>query len=152
MKKFSFKYPAIAWVLLILVMLLSLGGAAWNVFNVIEFWGGNVVKLVGYFVVIALALSLTLVALSIMVYGNYTVKDNRLICNMGFLRTAYNIEEITQIIHFKKSDKLVVYFINNKYTVIVISPEEYEKFILVVREINPKIIYNTAIDGEDTPV
>jgi hypothetical protein len=86
-----------------------------------------------------------------MIYGNYAIKGKNIVCNLGFLKTTFNIEEVTQITHFKKSDKLVLYFINGNYTVIVISPEEYERFILAVREVNSKILYSTAIDGEDTP-
>lgn len=151
MKKFNFKYPPIAWVLLAVVLLLALGGLGWNIFNLIELWGGEIVKLASYFIVIIIALILICFAISIMVYGNYAIKGKNIVCNLGFLKTTFNIEEVTQITHFKKSDKLVLYFINGNYTVIVISPEEYERFILAVREVNSKILYSTAIDGEDTP-
>jgi hypothetical protein len=56
MKKFNFKYPPIAWVLLAVVLLLALGGLGWNIFNLIELWGGEIVKLASYFIVIIIAL------------------------------------------------------------------------------------------------
>ena len=53
--------------------------------------------------------------------------------------------------HFKKSDKLVIYFKDDSFTVIVISPEDYSDFVVALREVNPQIYYGVKIDGEDTP-
>ena len=152
MKKFTFKYPTIAWVLLAIVLALAVSGIVWNLFNIVQYWGDNTVKLTGYFIIIALALALIIFATSIMLYGNYTIKGGKLYCNLGFVRTAVDLEDVIAITHFKKSDKLVVYFNDEKYMVIVTSPENDDAFVLAMREVNPKIYFNTAIDGEDTPV
>ncbi len=86
-----------------------------------------------------------------MLYGCYTVKGSTLYCNFGVVKTSYDIKDVVCITHFKKSDKLVVYFKDAKYTVIVIDNKLYDDFIATLREINPSIAYDTRIDGEDTP-
>ena len=89
--------------------------------------------------------------LSVFIYGRYTIKKHALYTYFGFIYTKTDIKDIVQITHFKKSDKLVVYFADQKYSVIVISPTEYELFILELRKENPKIIYTSEIDGEQMP-
>ena len=81
----------------------------------------------------------------------YVIKDGKLYTCFGFIRTKIEVEKITAVIHFKKSDKLVIYFNQNKYAVVVISPSEYDNFISALREVNPKIAFDNRIDGEDTP-
>ena len=89
--------------------------------------------------------------LSVIFYGRYVIKDGELIQYFGFLKTKTPLKEIVEITHFKKSDKLVVYFSDRKYTIIVIDKQYYEPFILVVRTENPSIVYDVKIEGEDTP-
>ena len=72
-----------------------------------------------------------------------TIKDNS--------RLFADINDVVQITHFKKSDKLVLYFKDAKYTVVIISPEKYEDFIFALREENRQIIYDSRTDGEDEP-
>ena len=79
------------------------------------------------------------------------IKDGCVYIRFGFIRSKIKIDNVVQFSHFKKSNKLVMYFKNAEYTVIIISPEEYESFILAVRDINQRIIYDVKIDGEETP-
>lgn len=151
MKKFTFKYSIAVWVLLALVLALSIVGIVWNVFNVIEYAWAGALKITVYALIVAITTFLAVFVVSIMVYGRYEIKNGALYTCFGFVKSKELIDDIVQITHFKKSDKLVVYFSDDKYTVIVISPREYERFVLALRECNQKIIYSTQIDGEDTP-
>ena len=151
MKSFKFRYSVIVWILLGLVMALSLAGLAWNVYNTIAFIGINTLKVATFVAICALALVLLALSISIAVYGRYIVKKDSLTFCLGFIKTKYDINDIVEITHFKKSDKLVVYFADQSYTVVVISPEEYSAFITAVREYNKQIVYSIKIDGEDTP-
>ncbi|MBQ3219956.1 MAG: hypothetical protein IJB32_05130 [Clostridia bacterium] len=151
MKKFRFKYSNTVWILLAVVLALSIAGLIWNVFNLTEYLWAGAFKITVYALIIALTAFLVVFVISIMVYGQYEIKNACLYTYFGFVKSKEEISNIIQITHFKKSDKLVVYFSDEKYTVIVISNTEYERFILALREVNPKIIYNTQIDGEDTP-
>ena len=61
------------------------------------------------------------------------------------------MKDVTEITHFKKSDKLVLYYKPDKYVVIVIDPLCYDDFVKTVRQINPMIIFDSQIDGEELP-
>ncbi len=151
MKSFKFKYSTAVWVLLAIVLILSAVGIVWNVFNFITFLSESIFKSVSYALIILLTAFLLVFVLSVIFYGRYVIKDGYLIQYFGFLKTKTSLKEIVEITHFKKSDKLVVYFADRKYTVIVIAKECYDPFILAVRTVNPAVVYDVKIEGEDTP-
>ena len=151
MKSFRFKYTILIWTLLSAILCLSLAGIGWNIFNVIEFSRLNAIKTTTYSIILAFSVLLSMIVISVMVYGKYVIKEDKLYTCFGFIRTKIDVQKITAIIHFKKSDKLVIYFEENKYAVVVISVAEYDNFVCALREVNPKILFNIKIDGEDTP-
>ncbi len=137
--------------MLFVVLALSIVGLIWNIFNLTEYVWAGAFKITIYALIIAITAFLTVFVISVLLFGRYEIKNGFLYTRFGFVFSKEKIEGITQIIHFKKSDKLVTYFSDDRYTVIVIDKGEYEKFILSLRKINPKIIYDVKIDGEDTP-
>ena len=151
MKSFRFKYSTAVWVLLAIVLILSAVGIVWNVFNFMTFLEESTLKSISYALIVLLTAFLLIFVLSVIFYGRYVIKDGELIQYFGFLKTKTPLKEIVEITHFKKSDKLVVYFSDRKYTIIVIDKQYYEPFILVVRTENPSIVYDVKIEGEDTP-
>lgn len=151
MKTFKFKYQPITWALLCVVVLLSCIGLLWNIYNVVSFSAIDKVKLSTSVIMCVLCSILLIFTLSVMFYGRYIIKDGLLISHLGLIRSKFEIKDITEITHFKKSDKLVVYYDKDSYIVISISPEFYEKFILAIREYNKSIIYDQRIEGEDMP-
>lgn len=149
MKKFRFKYSPLVWVLICLVILLCAGGFAWNVFNLTK---GNLSKtfnLVSYSFLCVVTFLLTVFAISLLVYGKYVIKDGKLYTYFGFIRSKIDISDIVCITLFKKSNKLVIYLKDQCYSVIVISPDDYNDFVLSLREQNKEIYYDAKIDGED---
>ena len=134
-----------------LVLLLSVTGTLWNIFNIIEYSFAGVFKITVYVLIVILTAFLSVFDISIMLYGRYVIKNGCLYSYFGLIFSKIKIEEISSVIHFKKSDKLVAYFTDDKYAVIVISPTEYDDFVKEIRTVNPKILFNTKIDGEETP-
>ena len=152
MKQFKFKYSNLVYVLLFVTLALSLAGVVWNIFNVLSFVKiGNTLKAVSSSIIAVLALILAVVVLSVVFYGRYVIKDGYLYTYFGFFKNKTPVNEITGITHFKKSNKLVVYFCTDEFSVIVIAPEKYDDFILALREANKSIVYDAKIDGEETP-
>ena len=150
MKSFKFKYSATVWLLLSLILALSIIGAAWNAFNLTQYsW--STFKVITYSLLTAMTAALAVFVLSVMISSKYVVKGEYLYTRFGFIFNKVKIEEIVEITHFKKSDKLVVYFSDAKYSVIVIPPENYGAFVIAIREVNKSAVYDVKIDGEDTP-
>lgn len=151
MKKFRFKYSILVWILLALVLLICCAGLYLNILNIVEYSWAKDFRLLSYIIICIMTLFVAVFVISVMCYGRYSIKNKHLYTYFGFIFTKTPVEEIVQITHFKKSNKLVIYYTDQKYSVIVISPSEYEQFILALRDQNKKIIYNTQIDGEQTP-
>ena len=151
MKTFKFKYTLTIWILLGVVLALSVAGIAWNIFTIVQFAGLNLTKTVSSIIMCVLCAFLGFLATSIMISGKYVVKNDAIISYMGIIKTVFPIKDVTEITHFKKSDKLVLYYKPDKYVVIVIDPLCYDDFVKTVRQINPMIIFDSQIDGEELP-
>lgn len=146
MAKFRFKYARSVWVLLSVVLALCLTGLIWNIFNLTQYLWAGAFKIASYSIIIFLTFALSVFVISVMVYGNYVVKKNCLYTCFGFIFYKVKIGDIAQITHFKKSDKLVVYYSDQKFNVIVISPNEYERFVEALRQENKNIVYSNEIE------
>lgn len=151
MRKFRFKYPTVVWVLLAIVFALSIAGLVWNIYNFMSFVNTDTIKTALYSIIILLNAFLVILTVSVAVYGIYVIKGDILYSYFGLVQSKFDINDITEITHFKKSDKLVVYFSDAKYTVIVIDKTDYDDFVVALREVNRKIIFDKKIEGEDTP-
>ena len=149
MTKFRFKYARSVWVLLSVVLVLCLAGLIWNIFNLTQYLWAGAFKIASYSILIFLTFILSVFVISVMVYGNYVVKKNCLYTCFGFAFYKVKLSEIVQITHFKKSDKLVVYYSDQKFNVILIAPTEYERFVKVLREQNQNIVYSNEIEVND---
>ena len=151
MKTFKFKYSITVWILLSLVLCLSIGGLAWNVWGAIEYLGLDTTKMISSFLTSALCLLLAVVCASVMLFGKYVVGQGAFVCCFGLIKSKYDIKDITAIILFKKSNRLVMYFGQKKYSVVLIDDSCYQDFVLAVREQNKEVVYDVKIEGEDTP-
>lgn len=144
MNKFYFRYSKLVIVLLVAVIILSGAGLVWNIYNIVHYALLDAMQTVVYSVITVLNAVVFGFALSITIYGRYVIKRDTIYCCFGLIKSKYKIAEIYQITHYRKQDKLVVFFADQKYTVIVISPAKYETFVERIREINSQIIFTVT--------
>ena len=150
MKKFRFLYLPIIWVLISIILVMCLIGFGWNVYNLTRENLSNTFNIVSYCFLALITLGLAIFSISLLFYGRYVIKNAKLYTYFGFIRSTIDISDIVCVTHFKKSNKLVIYLKEQTYSVIVISPDKYDLFVLALREQNKEILYDTKIDGEDT--
>ncbi len=147
MKRFRMKLPVY------IVLLLALGaasGAVAVVFNVLKIFSAATAQgVVLLALLIALALLLTALCASVLVYPYYTVKNGRLYSVMGVLRASYDVNEISELVYFKAQGKLVMYTVSDKFTVLLLAESKHEAFIKALRAQNPKILYDNKINETD---
>lgn len=148
---FKLKLTPILRVLLILVVLLSEAGFLWNIYNLIYFAGTGGFKIATYALLVVLTGMLSAIAVSIACCCKYTVKNKTICLHFGIFKIKTSTENVLEITHFKKSDKLVIYFTDEKFSVIMIDKKDYDAFILSLRNQNPAIRYDVRIEGEDLP-
>lgn len=151
MKKFRFEYSKLIWILLSLVLVLVAIGITWNIFNLIEYSFLGTFKIVSYSLIVALLTLLLVIVISVMLCSKYVVKDGFVHSYIGIFKNKTDVKDISCFVLFKKSNKLVVYYKDNKYSVVLLSPNDYDDFVLAVREFNHEIAFRTEIDGEETP-
>ena len=151
MKKFTFKYTPTIWVLLSVVLGLTLAGIGFNVFNLVNYIPSGTTNTIIYSVIIALVSVLMVIDISFMVAGRYLIKDKVLFVCFGFFKSKISLDDVRAIVLFKKSNKLVLYYGQDKYTVIMIADTLYDDFVIAIRKENKKILFSTEFDGEDTP-
>ncbi len=140
-KSFRFKFSALIWVLLSALLVITLAGVGFNIYNLILVIKAHSTDVAVKAISLAVSALLPVFTLSIIFHSKYVLKNGYLYNYFGFVWNKTKISEIVQFTHFKNSDKLVAYFKDEKYTVIVIAPNKYNSIIKAVREINPQIIY-----------
>lgn len=148
---FKLKFPTVLYALLCLVVLLSGAGFLWNVYNLIYFIGVGGFKIVTSALLVAVTGALSVLALSTLFYCRYTVKNKTICLHLGLFKLKASTDDVCEITRFKKSDKLVVYFLDNKFSVVMIDRKDYDDFIVAVRNQNPSVVFDVKIEGEDLP-
>ena len=149
MKRFLFKYTSLVWALLGVVVAISIAGVVYSVINFINGIGGDGVKIASSVIIALVNLFLLAFSISVLVYGRYVIKNGTLYTYFGFIRTKSPISSISKLSHYKSSDKLVAYFSDAKYTVIVISPKDYPTFIGAIKQENPSVYYEIVSSSEE---
>ena len=145
MKQFKFKYSPVVLVLIGLVIVISLLGLGFNIFNIIVTKEQGF-TLISYYIIVILTTLILVLAISIALCGKYKIKNGYLYSYFGFISSKISIEDIAEIVHFKNSDKLVLYTKDNAYTIIVISPNSYNDFVFSIREENSKIKFDIKFE------
>lgn len=139
MKKFKFFYSPLVKILIILVCVIAAAGLIMNVLTVINYAKSNVLSAVLYGVLTVLTALLLAEAIAIAFYGLYKIKNGYLYSYFGLIRSKTDVKEIAAVQVFKTTEKLVVYFKDEKYSVIIISPKFYDEFIATLLKANPDI-------------
>ncbi len=145
MKKFTFKYTKVLWLLTILLLIISLVGVGFNIYNLVKFWNNGITNNISQILLILVNLTLLVFCLSLMIARNYTITNDFLFTRFGILKFKVKLLDITEVIFYEKQKKLVVYFADAKYTVIIIDEKEYDSFADALKEKNPLIYISKQI-------
>lgn len=149
MRKFVFKYTFTIWLLLILVSAIFAAATAVNLYDAIVFFTENRTKSVFALIVALISAVLLVSIVSAIVYGRYVVKGKYLYFHFGLFFTKTEIGNIFQITEFKAQQKLVMYYNNEKYSVILIDEKYYNDFYEALRKVNSAIIYTVQSADEN---
>lgn len=148
MNKFAFKYPLLVWILLGIILAFCGAGLAFNIVNIINYSGFGFFKIFPYILIIIVSAFLIVFVISLLVHCRYVIKKEHIYLYFGFIFSKTNIFDIVALSHFKKSDKLVIYLKDQKYSVIVISKMHYDNFLHAIRKVNPQIVYDAKIEED----
>lgn len=152
-KQFKYKLTKLLWILFIAGLLIAGACVFLNVKRFIGLLQTNDKETYNYISSILSSVVGFLAFVFIppaMFSSKYVITDKQLLACWGLVKNRFEINDITTITHFRKTEKLVVYFADDSYTVIIISPEEFNDFANALKEVNNKIFYqlNTEDSGE----
>lgn len=145
MKKFRFYYTPLVKILIFAVIVIAAAGVAFNVITVINYAKTGGFYAAAYGVLCVLTAVLFAEAVAIAFYGLYKIKDGCLYSCFGFIYSKTDLKEIVAVHVFANTEKLVLYYKNEKYSVIIIPPELYDEFIAELLKNNPEIAYDANI-------
>lgn len=129
--KFKFRLNAISILLLVAVTLLCGYGIALNVIALIN--AIETLKIILNVILLLVNLALIVTVFAIALFSSYTVNKKGIVLRLGFFKVVYKKEELHSIKLFSKTQKLVLYLVDAKFTVIVINANFYQAFTKAVQ-------------------
>lgn len=146
MNTYRFKLSKAAIAGCIFGIILGLVGIGFTIYRILSpSLGFSSPQLIIQHVVIIIASLLALsVFPSILIRSVYKVGDKELVLWFGFIKSVYKIDDMESIHLFTKSNKLVIYFKDERYTVIVVKPDWYNEFTKDICSRNNKIRYDVS--------
>lgn len=144
MKDFKFKLSRTAVILSLLAVLLSLGGVGLTVYRIIKFGFPSFIIALQHVVMLIVCALLLVIFIGLLTRSFYRITDKEIVLRFGIIKSTYKIEEITSVHLFTKTNKLVIYFKNDTYTVIVVKPQWHNDFIKCLTSKNDKIRYDVS--------
>ena len=91
-----------------------------------------------FFVTVALFVIL----LSVLINSAYIIVAGKFKTVFGLIVSKYDVNEISEIVLDRKTNKLCVNFANGNYIIIVVKQDWYDEFIEALLKANPKIEYS----------
>ena len=142
MKKFKFKFSPVLITMLILLLAVSVLGLT---LNLIRFFNPLSSEHLGVKPIIFAVLSLVLFLTAVLTifFSGYKIKNNELYFFVGLIKITLDIKKVLLIKELNKKRLFLVYN-DGKFTAIIINQKEFSSFIKTLKEINPKIIYESA--------
>ena len=151
MHTYKFKFSKPILILSIAAILLALGaGIGWTVYRIIRNHGFPTIVFGIQCVVLLLVSVLILVVFSaLLIRSCYKITDTEVVLWFGIVPTRYKIADMESVHLFTKTNKLVIYFKNDKYTVIVVKPEWHNEFVKDLLSKNERIRYDVSTTDKD---
>lgn len=151
MKSYKFRFSKLIFILAIAaIAVAAVGGIGWTVYRMINIGFQTVTLGIQYVVLLLVSVLIIVLLTSILIRSSYKITDKEVVLWFGFIKSSYKIADIESVHLFTKTNKLVLYFKNERYTVIVVKPEWYNEFIKELLSKNDKIRYDVSTsDGTD---
>lgn len=149
MRTFRFRFSKLIILLQIAAMVLAAAAIAYTVYRMITLGFSDASLIIQYVLLLLFGVGAIVIFSAMLIRSVYIVGKNEIILRFGLIKSVYKIKEIESIRLFSKTNKLVLYFKNEKYTVISVKPEWYNDFIREVLSHNLNIRYDVSITDKD---
>ena len=149
MNKFKFKQSIALMIMNILIAVLAVVGAVFNVINLVKF-SDNAGRVIAFIILLLVCLVMLAFAVWIYFFSYYLVEEDGFKLVFGPIKNVVEISSITEVCLYKEKGSLVVYFGDDNYQIILIKKEEYDAFYDAIKSLNQSVFYNVKTDVENT--
>ncbi len=149
MRTFRFRFSKTIILLQIAAMILAAAAIVYTAYRMATVGFGSASLIIQYVVLLLFGVLALVIFSAMLIRSVYVVGKKEIVLRFGLIKTVYKIKDIESIRLFSKTNKLVLYFKNEKYTVISVKPEWFNDFIREVLSHNLNIRYDVSITDKD---
>lgn len=149
MRTFRFRFSKTIILLQIAAMILAAAAIVYTAYRMATVGFGSASLIIQYVVLLLFGVLALIIFSAMLIRSVYVVGKKEIVLRFGLIKTVYKIKDIESIRLFSKTNKLVLYFKNEKYTVISVKPEWFNDFIREVLSHNLNIRYDVSITDKD---
>ena len=150
MKTYKFRLSKTAAILTVAGILLGFGAIGFTIWRILFRTGFSEPLYIIQHVVLLLVGAIAIVIFSsILIRSVYKITDKEIVLWFGIIKSTFKIADIESLHLFTKTNKLVIYFKDEKYTVVVVKPEWYNEFCKEILARNERIRYDVSVTDSD---
>lgn len=149
MRTFRFRFSKTIILLQIAAMILAAAAIVYTAYRMATVGFGSASLIIQYVVLLLFGVLALVIFSAMLIRSVYVVGKKEIVLRFGLIKTVCKIKDIESIRLFSKTNKLVLYFKNEKYTVISVKPEWFNDFIREVLSHNLNIRYDVSITDKD---
>lgn len=149
MKSYKFRFSKLVLVLIGLAIAAALAAVAYTVYRIYLYGFSSPLLVIQHVAVLIVAVLAIVIFVSLLIRSVYKITDTKIILWFGIVKQTFKIADIESVHLFTKTNKLVIYFKDDKYTVIVVKPEWYNEFTKEILARNDKIRYDVSTTDKD---
>ncbi len=146
-KKYRYRFSVLSLVLFGLGFALAIFMISYNLYKIAS---GKLMSdgITNRTISIVIAIVFLGFAISVLACSFYTVTKTEIKTRLGFIVSGIKLNEIKEIVHFTTSNKLAIFYKDEQFSNIVISPKHFDSFASEVRKFAPSIIYSTHQEND----
>lgn len=146
MKTFKYKFTTTTLVFIYVGLALSVAGIALNTFNIfnerIWLYAGNSLPIIRYTLVYFVSVALAIILISLLISSYYSIDEKYFKTSFGIIKSSYEVKTIKLIHLDRATNKLSVYFDEDKFIVVVVKSEWHDDFVDCLLKVNPEIEFS----------
>lgn len=145
MKKFKYAFPRVTFILIIVGLAVCLAGFIVNLYvcitQGISYAVNPFLPLILYILMFFVSIVAGGLLTSVLCSSYYAVDKKSIMTAFGFIRSNYDLKQAEVIVLDRETNKLLLYFNDESYIVVVITPAQYPDFVQAVIDNNPSVEY-----------
>ena len=144
-QNFRYKFTPTLLLLCGLVLLLCAAGIATSVYRMIS--KGGILTFYNFlkypFLILICLFCITLIT-ALLIKSQYSIVENTLVTQFGFIKSKYDITSITALLHDRELAKLQINF-GEEYFILALDPSWADEFVRELIKINPNASFSYTL-------